>query len=62
MVLGVIIISMIGFNRVNESVGAVFNTILIGSLAYFEVIELSTLVFGMIAVVLMLVISSTRKT
>ena len=57
----VIIISMIGFNRVNESVGAIFNIILLGSLAYFEVIELPTIIFGMIAVVIMVVIGTTRK-
>ena len=57
----VIIISMIGFNRVNESVGAIFNIILLGSLAYFEVIELPTIIFGMIAVVIMVVIGPTRK-
>ena len=57
----VIVISMIGFNRVNESVGAIFNIIMLGSLAYFEVIELPTIIFGMIAVVIMVVIGTTRK-
>ena len=59
--LFVIMISMIGFNRVNESVGVVFNIILLGSLAFFNIIELSTLMFGMLAVVIMVVIGTTRK-
>ncbi len=57
----VIIISMIGLNRVNESVGAIFSIVILGSLAYFGIIELPTIIFGAIAVVLMLVITSTRK-
>ena len=57
----VIIISMIGFNRVNESVGAIFNIIFLGALAYFEIIEIPTIIFGMIAVVIMVVIGTTRK-
>ena len=57
----VIIISMIGLNRVNESVGAVFSIAILGSLAYFQIIELPTIIFGAIAVVLMLVVTSTRK-
>ncbi len=57
----VIVISMIGFNRVNESVGAIFNIIILGSLAYFEIIQLPTIIFGMIAVVIMVVIGTTRK-
>ena len=59
--LMVIIISMIGFNRVNETVGAIFNIIFIGSLSFFGIIELSTTIFAAVALVLMLVIISTRK-
>lgn len=59
--LMVIIISMIGFNRVNETVGALFNIIFIGALSFFGIIELSTTIFSAIAVVLMLVIITTRK-
>lgn len=57
----VVIVSMIGLNRVNESVGAVFNIMFLGSLAWFEIIELPTIIFGAIAVVLVFVITSTRK-
>ncbi len=59
--LMVIIISMIGFNRVNETVGAIFNIIFIGALSFFGIIELSTTIFAAVALVLMLVIISTRK-
>ena len=58
---GVIIISMIGFNRVNETVGAVFNIILLGALAYFQIIVLPTLIFGAIATMLVLIVAQTRK-
>ena len=60
--LAVVIISMIGLNRVNESVGAIFNIMLLGSLAWFEIIELPTVIFGLIALVLVFVVTSTRKT
>jgi hypothetical protein len=58
----VVIMSMIGLNRVNESVGAVFNISLLGGLAFFGIIELSTVIFGIIALVMVFIITSTRKT
>ena len=57
----VVIIGMVGFNRVNESVGAIFFMALVGGLAFFEVIAWPTALTGAIAVVIMLVIASTRK-
>lgn len=59
--LAVVIISMIGFNRLNESVGAIFNIALLGVLGYFSIIEIPTIIFGAIAVMVMFVISTTRK-
>lgn len=59
--IAVVIFSMIGLNRVNESVGAVFNIILLGVLAYFAIIELPTIIFGVLTVVIIFVITSTRK-
>lgn len=59
--IAVVIFSMIGLNRVNESVGAVFNIILLGSLAYFEIIELPTVIFGVLTLVIIFVITSTKK-
>ena len=60
--IAVIILSMIGMNRVNETVGAIFNVSLLGALAYFEIIELPTIIFGALAVFMMLIIGSTKKT
>ena len=57
----VIIGSMIGLNRENESVGIVFNVMLMFSLSFFGIIELTTVIFGMIALVLVFVITSTKK-
>lgn len=57
-----LILSIIGFNRVNESVGAVFNTALIGVFAYFQIIQWPVILSAGVALVLVLVISSTRKT
>lgn len=59
--LGIIIISMIGFNRVNEAVGAIFSLIIIGACAAFQLIELPTFIAGAVIVIVMLAILSTRK-
>lgn len=59
--LTVIIFSMIGLNRINESVGVIFNIIFVGALAYFGIIELPTIIFGALTVVLIFTIASTRK-
>ena len=59
--VAVIIFSMIGFNRVNEAAGAFFNVSLLAALAYFGIIELPTIIFGGIAVIVMFAIASTRK-
>lgn len=59
--LAVIIFSMIGLNRINESVGVIFNVIFLGALAYFGIIELPTIIFGALTVVLVFTIASTRK-
>jgi len=59
--LAVVILSMIAFNRVNETVGAVFNIILLGALSYFGIIVLPTLIFGALATAVVLIVSTTRK-
>lgn len=59
--LCIIILSMIGLNRVNESVGAVFSIAMIGGLAVLGLIDLPTIIFAALALVVMLVIGSTRK-
>jgi len=60
--LGVIIMVMIGFNRWNESVGAIFAVGVLGGLSFFQIVEWQTFMFGTFAIVIMLVIASTRKT
>ena len=59
--LGVIIIMMVGFNRVNESVGAIFAVIILGFFTFFDIVEWFSFMFGTFAVVIMLTIASTRK-
>lgn len=59
--IAVLFVSMIGFNRVNEAVGAIINMSIIGALAYFEIITLPTVIFGAIAVVIMIMVAHTRK-
>lgn len=59
--LAIVMFSMVGFNRVNESVGAVINIALLGSLSYFGIISLPGLIFSGLALVIMLAIITTRK-
>lgn len=59
--LAVVIISMIGFNRVNETVGGILNISLLAALAYYDIIELPTVIFGAIAVIVVVIVGSTRK-
>ncbi len=59
--LGAVIVAMIGFNRVNETVGAIFLVIVLGVLSYFQIVVWQTFMFGTVAAVLMLVVASTRK-
>jgi len=59
--LGVVVMVMIGFNRWNESVGAIFAVGLLGGLSFFQIVEWQTFMFGTFAVVIMVVVASTRK-
>jgi len=59
--LGVVVMVMIGFNRWNESVGAIFAVGMLGGLSFFQIVEWQTFMFGTFAVVIMVVIGSTRK-
>jgi len=56
-----IIISMVGLNRVNESVGVVFSILIIGGLAVFGIIEWPTIMTASIVLIAMVIIASTRK-
>jgi hypothetical protein len=59
--LGVIIISMIGFNRKNESVGMFFSIGIIGVAAFYGIVTLPTFIIGAIVVIGVLAYTSTRK-
>ena len=56
-----IIISMVGLNRVNESVGVVFSILIIGGLAVFGIIEWPTIMTASVVLIAMVIIASTRK-
>ena len=56
-----IIIAMIGFNRVNESVGYFFLIAILGALAFFSIIQWPVALLGIILVVGVLTYTSTRK-
>lgn len=59
--LAVIILSMIGFNRKNEAVGAFFCIGIVGAAAFFQIVTLPTFIIGAVIVVGMLAYTSTRK-
>ncbi len=56
-----IVFATIGFNRINESVGGFFMLVILGVMAFFQIIVWPTALSGAIAVVVMLVVMSTRK-
>ena len=56
----VIIISMIGFNRIDETVGVIFNTFFIFGLAFFEIIHWETAMIGFFAVGVVFAIAKNR--
>ena len=57
----VIIISMIGMNRVNETIGVLFSFFVIGVAASFSLITFPTIMLAAIATTIMVTVASTRK-
>ena len=57
----VVIISMIGFNRVSGQVGIIFNIFFIGTMSYFEIIDFDWVWLPALVLIAMVVILSTRK-
>ena len=57
----VIIISMIALNMVNETLGAIIMVFVLGGLAFFHIGSLPVIIFGAIAVVLLLIVGTTKK-
>jgi len=60
--LSVMIVSMIGFNRINEAVGVFFSIAIIGGAAFFKILSFEGTLFGAIAIAVAIGIMSTRKT
>lgn len=56
-----VLVSMIGFNRNNQAVGVIFSVSLISALAYFEIIQLETIIFGALAIAIVLGVTNARK-
>ncbi len=55
------IMAMIGFNRSNPTVGVIIAVFIMGGLSFFGIINLTTIIFGALAVIVMLVVASTTK-
>lgn len=60
--LSIVIFSMIGFNRINEAVGAFFSIAIIGVAAYWGILTFPGVIAAAVAIVAVLAITSTRKT
>ncbi len=56
-----IVLIMLGMNRVNPTVGVIISVSLIGTLGFFEIVSLPSVIISALAVVVMLVVASTRK-
>jgi len=56
-----ILIAMIGLSRVNEAAGISIATIILSLEAFFQIIQWPTIVTGVIAVIVMIAVVSTKK-
>lgn len=57
----VVILGMIGFNRINPVAGIVFTVMTTGVLAYFGIISLMTIIFPVLAAIVLWAYMTTRK-
>jgi len=57
----VIILAMIGFNRLNDTVGIIFSLVVVFVAAYFEIITDPVLIIPMLALIALLAVINTRK-
>jgi hypothetical protein len=57
----VIIVSMVGFNKSNPAAGILISVMILGATAYFGLIELPTILFSVVSLIVMLAIVITRK-
>lgn len=56
-----VIVSMIGFNRYNPAVGVILLVSILGVLSYYGMIELSGLILGVLALLVVLAIGTVKK-
>ena len=61
IVLGSVIFSMVAFNRTTPIAGVIVAVMMIGVLAYFEIVQWPTVLAGAIAVIVMLALVRTRQ-
>lgn len=59
--MAIILFSTVGFSRINEAMAGIINVGLLGALWFFEIIETPTLFLTVIAIVIMLLVITTRK-
>ncbi len=61
VVLVALIFSMIGLNRVNESLGLVVMVMILGALSYYNIVTFPTILIPAMALVLLITVASTKK-
>lgn len=61
IILIVLIFSMIGLNRVSETVGLVFNLIVIGGFSFYGILPFDKTIFASIAMIALIIVGSTKK-
>jgi hypothetical protein len=59
--LVVLVVAMIGLNRVNETVGAIIMVMVIGSAAFFGLIQWPIAITAGVALVILIIVTSTKK-
>lgn len=57
-----VIVSMIGFNRINESVGVILSVVMIGAFSVFQIIQWETTFTASLALAVLWAYTNTRKT
>lgn len=57
----IVIVSMIGFQRASPGTGVIFGIMVLGVVAYFELIVLETVILGTLALLAMIAIIITRR-
>lgn len=61
IVLIVLIFSMIGLNRVSETVGLIFNLVVIGGFSFYGILPFDKTIYAGIAMIALIIVGSTKK-